>query len=99
MIVQRKRPGNLFVDQKVESGQNESRDETHHNQIAHLGQQCRKVLELDLELEIGNWESIPLMGRLVCAIQSNWIKSKPTVLVMLSRYWVPQLSSSQTNDD
>ena len=28
-----------------------------------------------------DWESIPLMGRLVCAIQSNWIKSKPTVLV------------------
>ena len=46
-----------------------------------------------------DWESIPLMGRLVCAIQSNWIKSKPTVLVMFSTYWVPQLSSSQTNDD
>ena len=52
LFVQRKRPGHLFVDQKVESGLKKSGDETHHNQVAHLGQHCRKVLHLDLG--IGN---------------------------------------------
>ena len=73
LFVQRKRPGHLFVDQKVESGLKKSGDETHHNQVAHLGHSAEKFCILTLGL------GIPLMGRVVYAIASNWIKSKPTI--------------------
>ena len=48
---------------------------------------AEKFLTLNLALQEScaswnwEWESTPLIGRLVCVIQSNWIKSKPTGLV------------------